>query len=680
MFQTIKQKYQERVHFPRGTFVFLCIFLILGMILAIILSYSVYLREIGEMRVQSHSNVSAEATWNDIRIGMAEAVLDSLQYNDDVIKYAVTGEFQHLAAICNMLGAYEVALNQLGVRLGILDLQRQNSVTAEAVNAVQLTQITLPEGMGNTEYTASDDSELYLSNIQIQGSTFYKQRSYSGGVVLVFFYFLSDDQNVILSADLQKGSYVLLYKATPIFIQGEEMVPEELYRGEYGLRTGDDYVEWRLTSMSDASFSYLYVYPKPSHYKYLGFTLGCWLLFSLVGLLISVMLAKYFSRPIQEIFFKLQGYNSALQGKSDFSESMNSIFQDIDRLQKEKQENEKGLQNKFLSDLCRGNLNDIQIRHQLKHYSLSILEGRCTFLLLQVVGSEELVEQIGVDGMYYLKNDLIELLEPILPEFYSFYDTYDSIGLIVAGDVDFRSRQSMDELLERLQSEFGFTIKIYLGETGADYRQLVRQYQKVMLMLRDPYIYQVERNVYHTNELELGRDENIHYTLEMERYLIEYVINAKTESAHSLVCSIVERNIHSNTAFSAMRQLRRCFEITVIRILDYIGKAQDEVYPGGVIYPKHLTGTHDFAEYFWQMFLPLFAVIPKPQDDPGQLYQQIDDYILKHLKDNIGLADLAEYLNYTTGYTSKLFKEVFGQNFKAYVNSCRVRVLSLIHI
>lgn len=122
--------------------------------------------------------------------------------------------------------------------------------------------------------------------------------------------------------------------------------------------------------------------------------------------------------------------------------------------------------------------------------------------------------------------------------------------------------------------------------------------------------------------------------------------------------------------------MRFSFILTINRLLSSLNKKMEEIYPDSSVFDVSKTDKSHLYNIFFNMFLPLFSLAPSDNKntDDNQDYIKISMYIDDHLKDNINLEDLAEYMHYSPTYTSKMFKSIFNQTFKTYLTNRRIDI------
>lgn len=81
---------------------------------------------------------------------------------------------------------------------------------------------------------------------------------------------------------------------------------------------------------------------------------------------------------------------------------------------------------------------------------------------------------------------------------------------------------------------------------------------------------------------------------------------------------------------------------------------------------------HAFG-YLHRLGETIFRIISENNNDKAQqLIASIQNYVQRHLSDNLNLTVIADYVNYNESHISRLFKRLTGINLSEYITNCRV--------
>lgn len=126
------------------------------------------------------------------------------------------------------------------------------------------------------------------------------------------------------------------------------------------------------------------------------------------------------------------------------------------------------------------------------------------------------------------------------------------------------------------------------------------------------------------------------------------------------------------------------FSIVLI-YLDYIEhyKLEARIAMEIAMYPLYYI--NDFPNwerafsYLRQLGEILFRIASENSSDKTrQLIRSIQDYVQRHLSDNLNLTVVANYVNYNESHVSRLFKRYTGSNLSEYITSCRIAYAKIL--
>lgn len=236
---------------------------------------------------------------------------------------------------------------------------------------------------------------------------------------------------------------------------------------------------------------------------------------------------------------------------------------------------------------------------------------------------------------------------------------------------------AVSKITDMLESDFDLSVKVIIGREINNYKFIESAYKEILLIKNDPFSPSDGNNICFADEYHTPKTSSLNYTIEMERQLIDYMIYGRYDEAKQMIDLIINQNFTEKVSKSIVLGLQACFHTTITRILSYLGKDAEEIYTDKDILSFSISEKTplELKESLRHMFDPLIDAIPSQKEDvSSDDRSKISNYIEANIKNNIGLDDLAEYMNYSSWYMSKLFKNIFNQNFKTYVNIRRVEI------
>ena len=686
MLKTLFDKYKKlllkKSYFFRIFLVISSVCLLASVIVCIGLFRVEFISDTSDVQNTIQSNNDRFSLWNDTRISTAQSILNTLQYNDDVMKYSITGDIQYLFNISRSLDSYGNMLANFKTNLGFIDMQNNFNVTPTEINRLDIKKIHFPDSLDTSNYTMSEDNELYfLNGYSFQGKTFYKKRIYADNRDLIFFYTLYENTDFESDAN-NDDNYCIIYNNTLIYSTNKdanEEIVNTFIETPTGFSKQNGYTAYKSISRSDPSFKYIYYAKSPSIFMLCIEMLGLFLILCIISLVFSMFLTKIMYSPISELIKKFRSVDNISDESDDMkylSNNLDKMLEDLSRLEEEHAENHTMVINKFLGSLCVGAVSSDYCERFIEKYNLSILKHRFLPVSFIIMNDTEITQCYGADGLVYIKKDIIDMLENIFSDFYYYEDSYQSF-VIFTNEKKQAIVSAVSKITDMLESDFDLSVKVIIGREINNYKFIESAYKEILLIKNDPFSPSDGNNICFADEYHTPKTSSLNYTIEMERQLIDYMIYGRYDEAKQMIDLVINQNFTEKVSKSIVLGLQACFHTTITRILSYLGKDPEEIYTDKDILSFSISEKTplELKESLRHMFDPLIDAIPSQKEDASSDDRsKISNYIEANIKNNIGLDDLAEYMNYSSWYMSKLFKNIFNQNFKTYVNMRRVEI------
>lgn len=168
----------------------------------------------------------------------------------------------------------------------------------------------------------------------------------------------------------------------------------------------------------------------------------------------------------------------------------------------------------------------------------------------------------------------------------------------------------------------------------------------------------------------------VFYSPETEAIVIKHILHSHFEEALTILQNVVEENLGKRFVPYVFLELKCRFISTLLKILQTTGALKYGVKLQGFNLSLEVYGKspQEIKEDLLVPFRALQQEYPKMLRDKEDLAKRITGYIDGNIQEDISLSDLAAYMGLSTSYTSKLFKEVFNENFKHYVNMRKIEL------
>ena len=673
-------KNYKRSYFTNIFVAFTVILVILSVVISVTFYYTDQKSRISESMQNSKAFLSNFATWNGMRIKTAESILNSIMSDNNVIKYAVSGDIELLKSINNKLFDYSKVCSELSIKLGVLDLARNSSVTTSYINHIDLNSVLMPSKLNSSHFVLYDkDCFYYRSTPVIIGSTFVRERVYANDNTLIFFYTLSSPPSGKFST-AGGNTYKMFFNDSSILTLGDYKDNFEFNKiSENSPVFSKKHAVYKQISSSNICFSYYYIDPIPSDKKSLIIALTLLVLMLPTSVLLSYIISNSLYKPIILILRKI----SVLENES--AESDTNIYSAISKLDKYsikmKDLNsrmlsaENLLSQMFINDMCLANLTQNEIELNIQKYGFAFLKEKHFQICFTITNPDELTDIYGSDGLLYLKKDIVDIFSDKLKKSAYFYSNYYSITFLVAGEYDLSIADSIRERINWFANTFDILIAAFVSNEIDNYTQESSAYTSIMMLCGNDDVFSMKPDVYLVDELSSNASKlnnKICYTMNYEQQLTDFIISGQENNVRRMIDTIVSLNFSANSPREKITMMQDYIRLTINRILEDTNQTIESVYPDPNVLKPCDNSKLSINEILFNMVSPLLK--HNVSFDEDEYKKKIDNYINTHIKDNISLDDLAGYLNYSTSYTSKMFKKIFNQTFKSYTTYRRVEI------
>ncbi len=357
---------------------------------------------------------------------------------------------------------------------------------------------------------------------------------------------------------------------------------------------------------------------------------------------------------------------------------ISSIEQDNDELKNRFEMHKSSIEDYYLKNMLYGTLSQDTCHDIIAKYGHFLSERKYITALISYA------KPLSPSGQPTNQN--IELLNRIVMKlFVKHYAEYAFFRILPIEGNKFAIIASIDDydefkndlrkyILELEESEIKIIASLGSVENGMD--RLNKSYANA-LNVSENRIYGAQYSTVCTPDDVAGFSENtIYYPLDTEAMIIENVVNGNAEAVHRLTGILIDTNFthkaFSNEQFS---QFIFIFTSTFNRILTALNKHSKEIFGDDTIIYLELKSCKTPQELHEKINSLLDIVIQFVNFQAESVDIASKNLMLEFIEKNymrdISLIDLADYMNYTSVYTSRLFKLLTGENFKSYLSRYR---------
>lgn len=310
------------------------------------------------------------------------------------------------------------------------------------------------------------------------------------------------------------------------------------------------------------------------------------------------------------------------------------------------------------------------------------LRGKRMLVIAFLIGGPDTseVEMYTGETVVY-KQVLHQGLEPILSGDKYMCDTdMDSCAVICTLEDDFQPPRAgflekLEHMSETFWEEYGVRVRIAVSSICKDMTEIGKAYDQTYDMLT--YGAGEGKYVFFYGDYQDSK-EYYYFPVTLEERLVNAVRTGNVEAMHAQLSEVYQVNVLTrNISPTMMHFLVNDLQCTVFKVLHSLNNRveieEEEIYRQ----LEQLSRENDILLRF-NRINSLFKYIcdmvkAANKESSSRQAEEIEEYIRAHYCDSdMGLTKIADDFGYASTYFSKLFKELFGENFATYLERMRI--------
>lgn len=395
------------------------------------------------------------------------------------------------------------------------------------------------------------------------------------------------------------------------------------------------------------------------------------------------LLSRWVYIPVEKTMNFLKKYNSG----EFFDEGVyiRQSFADLsdknDELKKSAAISEKQLKEKFLKDLMFGVIKYDDVQEDIKRYGIEDIYGPYRVILIKFANYDTLKESFPRENIEKIKNEIKEFINDQLKEMlvYRAIETdSETIAFIFHGRSVRQLREILADMAMMVQGSFEVEITGAVGNECEEILQLEESYKSSCDIMANRFSIGGRNAIVTEEDVPAANSGGFFYPLDTERELITNVIRARRDETRKVISLLCDENFRKRS-LSRDRIEAFIFAITatVNRTLEMMGKTAEEVFGEGriVFLELKMCRTPEKVE---EKIYEIFDIIEdcidlEDKNQRDDLSELMLSYIHEHYNEDISLLDISGHFNLSQCYTSTLFKDSTGENFKDYLSRYRIK-------
>jgi AraC-like DNA-binding protein len=397
----------------------------------------------------------------------------------------------------------------------------------------------------------------------------------------------------------------------------------------------------------------------------------------LVVLLLSLIFAYYNFKPINELFDRTKGFGSKngklTDGYKILQNRIDNLIESHDRLAITVKEQVDNIASSIIFNLVTGEyanvkdiinmLDELGINIESKYYCVGIIkvdqvsDVSLTRIIVKsiidkVCSSNTLTTYFGIDRIVVL--------------FYSnIFEKDEFISYINA---------SGEKIIDSLEKN-GVNSYMSIGSINSSLEEIYHSSKEANKVLAN-IVYKRDDKIYWYNEI-FNEKNKYYFPLEAENKLINVVRNGKVIEVKAVLDELFDANIKNNKSPISKK-------FFIMEICATLYKLYDEMLFGEInakekyneLFSKMSNNNNyeELIEYIYNEFDEFSKDIHMKKEENGsQMINKINDYIKENYTNNmLGLTDIADKFHISEAYISRMYKDLTGQNFSAYLEKIRM--------
>ena len=335
------------------------------------------------------------------------------------------------------------------------------------------------------------------------------------------------------------------------------------------------------------------------------------------------------------------------------------------------------LNNKFFHDLFTGFLSKEVLEAGIKEY---LADSDTAFPLSVIIvsmpdnASDNIIT--GTNDTYSINLLIYTLFKNTFSDSDLFNFTIISplvYGIVISADDIHELRQKLKQVAIKAENTLNLNINSYIGESIYSWEEL----PSAFFSAYTSYTSSSGDNTHLVTESSDISGITL-YPIELENKIFSSCVNGQKAQLIQLLDFLFNKKITSQEVSQNMNYyLSTLFYSTCTRVLTHLNVSTEDVFgPNYNIYLE-LRNCGSFVDIHNKLLDIFLEIIEYTTNKRASLNQQYGDDMLEYVNRNynnqaLTLAVLAEYMNMSQAYVSRLFKKLTNFNFKEYLTKLRV--------
>ncbi len=533
------------------------------------------------------------------------------------------------------------------------------------------------------------------SSINISGSKndyltliYYYRISSQKSFVMISVY----DRNTLLSTDLLKdirGISMIVFPDGTI-ISDCDFTQDRL--NSIITNPGIKYKSTAHNSVSTYFWGDIELYFYASRWNYIIYSnafFPIWIFITLAFILLGLIIAKHLSgkiyAPVNNLMNELtlnENYNNSIDEMKFIQASINSLQTENKSMSEYVDKYKLSLVDKFFLEMLTITVPHDKVRSTVLSLSLENIPFPLIAFTIEIKNYEVLSQSLNSGGLFEVQKIVKSIFEQECKQ-HKFFKmltvNHDSYVALISIDNYDDFKKYILPILFSIEKQLSIVLLVVVGgiiESWSDFDEV----QNVFISVKQQNILINDENlIIFPTDISKKTIDNINYTTEFEQKLITNVLSANENIVFENVSELIDTNMKNklltNTQYSSFIVM---LYATVSKIITRLNKTEQELY--GTDYAIYLelkqclTAGALKTKYYEILNVIMEYIKINTTKKEDSFSKIMIAYIENHYTEDISLLTLAEHMNMSQYYISKLFKSCMGENFKDYLAKYRLDI------
>lgn len=431
------------------------------------------------------------------------------------------------------------------------------------------------------------------------------------------------------------------------------------------------------------SLTYTVLIPKRQYltliYRFIIVILPIVLLLFILSYFISIKSSKKIYKPVEQLLSQVRGI-SPLGIEDEFksiASTISSLTQQNAKYHDDIEKNQASLKNKFFHDLFTGFLSKEQIDAGISQYFDDMDSAFPLSVIIVSIPNNLSENSITGENDTYSINVLIYNL---FKNAFSDSDLFNFViisplvyGIVMSLSDISVLRQRLKQVALKAEDTLNLNINSYIGESINSREEMPSAFFSAYTSYASSFNNDTQLVIDSANISDMAI-----YPLELENKLFSACIYCQKAQLVQLLDFLFNKKTEAKAVSQNMSYyISTLFYSTCIRVLTHLNVSAEEVFGSDYNVYLELRSCNSFVEIHDKLRDIFLKIIDYISDKKASFNQQYCYDMLEFVRQNcnnpdFNLVSLAEYMNMSLAYVSKLFKRLTGYNFKEYLTKLRI--------